>query len=119
MLGLSNYPRVRPLHGEIERRLELLEQAVERGRGRVNASATDAADRFGEIIASALNRIADRYRHGSHSMGDEVAKIGGAAADLGDEVLQRLSREVKHRPLVTLALAIGVGILIGVLNNRR
>jgi hypothetical protein len=52
-------------------------------------------------------------------MGDEAAKIGGAAADLGNDVLWRLSREVKHRPLVTLAVAIGVGILIGLLNNRR
>ena len=116
MLGLSS---VRSNHGEIERRLGLLEQAVERGRGRLNASATDAADRFGEIIASTLSGIADRYRGSAHSMGGEASKISGAAADLGNNVLRRISREVKHRPLVTLAVAIGVGILVGLVSSRR
>ena len=119
MLGLSNYSRVGPTYGEIERRLGLLEQAVERGSGRVSAGATDAADRLGEIIASALNSIAGRYRRGAHSMGDEAAKIGGAAADLGNDVLQHLSREIKHRPLVTLAVTICVEILVGIVSNRR
>jgi ElaB/YqjD/DUF883 family membrane-anchored ribosome-binding protein len=39
-------------------------------------------------------------------MSDEAAK-------LGNDALRRLSNEVEHRPLVTLAVAIGVGILVG------
>jgi hypothetical protein len=43
MLGLSSHPRTRPTRGEIERRLRLLEQAVERRSGRISANAVDAA----------------------------------------------------------------------------
>ncbi|HMF26015.1 MAG TPA: hypothetical protein VKG24_28370, partial [Pseudolabrys sp.] len=35
------------------------------------------------------------------------------AAKLGNDALRRLSNEVEHRPLVTLAVAVGVGILVG------
>jgi hypothetical protein len=39
-------------------------------------------------------------------MSDEAAK-------LSNDALHRLSYEVEHRPLVTLAVAVGVGILVG------
>jgi hypothetical protein len=52
-------------------------------------------------------------------MGDEAAKIGSEAAKLGNDALRRLAREVGHRPLVTLGVAIGVGILVGWASYRR
>lgn len=52
-------------------------------------------------------------------MGDEVAKLGGEAQKLGNDALRRLSNEVEHRPLVTLAVAVGVGILVGLASHRR
>jgi hypothetical protein len=119
MLGLSSYPRTRPTRGEIERRLRLLEQAVERRSGRISASASDAADQLGEAVASALSSTADRFRRGARSVGNEAEKVRDQAADLGKDVLQRLSHEVERRPLVILAIAIGVGILIGLASNRR
>jgi len=51
-------------------------------------------------------------------MTDEAAKLGNSAAKLGDDVLRRLSQEVEHRPLVTLAVAVGVGILVGLGSHR-
>jgi hypothetical protein len=39
-------------------------------------------------------------------MSDEAAK-------LGNDALRRLSNEVEHRPLITIAVAVGVGILVG------
>ena len=119
MLGLSSHPRTKLTRGELERRLRLLEQAVERRSGRISASATDTADQLGETIASALSSTADRFRRGARSVGNEAEKVRGQAADLGKDVLQRLSHEVEHRPLVILAVAIGVGILIGLASNRR
>jgi ElaB/YqjD/DUF883 family membrane-anchored ribosome-binding protein len=92
MLGLSSHPRTRLTRGELEQRLRLLEQAVGRRSGRISASATDTADQLGETIASALSSTADRFRRGA---------------------------EVEHRPLAILAVAIGVGILIGLVSNRR
>jgi ElaB/YqjD/DUF883 family membrane-anchored ribosome-binding protein len=99
MLGQSGYSRAMlPNVREIERRLRLLEQQLERVGGRTSGA--------GAAIAPVLSSIADRFRGGAHSMSDEAAK-------LGNDALRRLSNEVEHRPLVTLAVAIGVGILVG------
>jgi ElaB/YqjD/DUF883 family membrane-anchored ribosome-binding protein len=99
MLGQSGYSRAMlPNVREIERRLRSLEQQLERVGGRTSGA--------GAAIAPVLSSIADRFRGGAHSMSDEAAK-------LGNDALRRLSNEVEHRPLVTLAVAIGVGILVG------
>jgi len=52
-------------------------------------------------------------------MGDEAVKIGSEAAKLGNDALRRLSKEVEHRPLITLTVAVGVGILVGLLVSHR
>ena len=62
------------------------------------------------------SRPVSRWRQ---SVGDEAAKIGSEAAKLGNNALRRLSKEVEHRPLVTLAVAVGVGILVGLVSHRR
>jgi ElaB/YqjD/DUF883 family membrane-anchored ribosome-binding protein len=43
-------------------------------------------------------------------LGNEAAKFG---AKVGNDALERVASEVERRPLVTLAVAIGIGILIG------
>jgi ElaB/YqjD/DUF883 family membrane-anchored ribosome-binding protein len=107
MLGQSGYSRAMPPNiREIERRLRSLEQQLERVGRRTSASTAEVAERAGAAIAPVLSNIADRFRGGTHSMSDEVAK-------LGNDALRRLSNEVEHRPLVTLAVAVGVGILVG------
>jgi ElaB/YqjD/DUF883 family membrane-anchored ribosome-binding protein len=61
--------------------------------------------------------LADRFR--GLSIGDEAAKFGGDVAKVGNDALRRLSKEVEQRPVVTLAVAIGVGILVGLVIHRR
>ena len=41
------------------------------------------------------------------------------AMHLGDEALRKVAREVEQRPLVTLAIAIGIGALAAGLLARR
>jgi len=107
MLGQSGYPRaVLPnVHG-IERRLRLLEQQLERVGGLTSPRTAEVAERAAAAILPVLSSIANRFRGGTHSMSDEAAK-------LGNDALRRLSNEVEHRPLVTLAVAVGVGVLVG------
>ena len=127
MLGRSGYARAMSTNvGEIERRLRSIEQRLERAGGRASASASQTADYVGDTVASTLNSIADRFRGSAGSVSDEVAKFGGEAAKFGNEAakfgndaLRRLSKEVEHRPLVTLAVAVGVGILVGLASHRR
>jgi ElaB/YqjD/DUF883 family membrane-anchored ribosome-binding protein len=107
MLGQSGYSRAMlPKIREIERRLRSLEQQLERVGDRTSASTAEIAERVGAAIAPVLSRIADRFRSGAHSVGDEAAR-------LGNDALRRLSNEVEHRPLLTLAVAVGVGVLVG------
>src|SRR5262252_8562977 len=113
MLGQPGYSRTMlPNVREIERRLRSLEQQLERVGDRTSASTAEVVERVGAAIAPVLNDIADRFRGGAHSMGDEAAK-------LGNDALRRLSNEVEHRPLVTLAVAVGVGLLVGLASQRR
>jgi ElaB/YqjD/DUF883 family membrane-anchored ribosome-binding protein len=98
---------------EIERRLRLLEKQLERVGDSTSASAAEVAERAGAVMAPVLNRIADRIRGGAHSISDETTNLGNEVAKLGNNALRRLSNEVEHRPLLTLAVAVGVGILVG------
>ena len=107
MLGQSGYSRTMlPNVREIERRLRSLEQQLERVGHRTSASTAEVVERVGAAIAPVLSSTAGRFRGGAHSMSDEATK-------LGNDALHRLSNEVEHRPLITLAVAVGVGILVG------
>jgi ElaB/YqjD/DUF883 family membrane-anchored ribosome-binding protein len=118
MFARSPHPRAtsRSIRA-IDRSLRSLERRLEGAPRRVSAGAARGADQVGEAIASTLDHVADRFRDGE--LGDEAAKIGAEAVKLGDAALRRLSREVEARPLLTLAVAIGVGILVGALSQRR
>jgi ElaB/YqjD/DUF883 family membrane-anchored ribosome-binding protein len=90
-----------------------LERRLQAVGGRSAAGAAQAVDHVGDVIASTLSSVAEVLRGRANSMGHDVAKIGGEAAKLGDRALRRLTDEVEHRPLITLAVAVGVGILVG------
>jgi ElaB/YqjD/DUF883 family membrane-anchored ribosome-binding protein len=102
---------------EIDRRLKSLERSLERAGTQVATRAVGTAEHLTETLASALGGLADKFR--GLSIADEAAKFGGDAAKLGNDALRRLSREVEHRPLVTLTVAVGVGILAGLVILRR
>jgi ElaB/YqjD/DUF883 family membrane-anchored ribosome-binding protein len=105
----------------LESRLRSLENEIERvGRkaGRsASAGMSSAGDQIGEAVASAVSEIVDRFRSGRRLAGDEAVRFGNEAAKfgakVGNDALERVASEVEHRPLITLAVAIGVGILIG------
>jgi ElaB/YqjD/DUF883 family membrane-anchored ribosome-binding protein len=120
MFGKSGYSRAISADlGEINRRLRTLEHRLERAGGRTTATAAQAADRVGDTVAAAFNSMADRLRGGADSMGGEAAKLGGEAARLGNDALRRLVDEVEHRPLAALAVAAGVGFLVGLASSQR
>jgi len=119
MFQRSGYARALSTEiGDIDQRLRALERRLEAIGGRSAASAAQAADHVGETIASALSGVAERLRGRADSVRDEVAKISGDAAKLGNQALRRLVDEVEHRPLITLAVAIGVGILVGLAGHQ-
>ena len=120
MLGQSTYSRAITANvAEIERRLRELERNLERAGGRTAASASAAADEMRDSVASALSSLVERFRGSADSLSRETAKLGDTAAKVGSDTLRRLSQEVEHRPLVVLAVAVGVGFLMGVVSSQR
>jgi ElaB/YqjD/DUF883 family membrane-anchored ribosome-binding protein len=124
MAGSSRYTRVISSEvGEIERRLRALEKTLEKVGSRNYANARDTADGLTEAVASALFGWADRFRQGANSFGDQSTALGKGlsknAARYGGVALTRLSDETEQRPLVALAVAFGVGILIGMAARGR
>ena len=105
----------------IEGRLRALENEIERigrvaGR-RTSAGMAATGDQISDAIASAVNEIVDRFRSGRRFAAGEAARLGDEAAKFGakfgNDTLHRVAREVEHRPLVALAVAVAIGILIG------
>jgi ElaB/YqjD/DUF883 family membrane-anchored ribosome-binding protein len=121
MLGSSRYTRaISAQAGEIEQRLKALEKRLENVGTRASANGRDTAENLGDAIASALSGWADRFRQGASTVGDQSAALGKDAARLGTVALNRIADETGRRPLFALAVAVGVGILIGMaaLNSR-
>jgi len=98
---------------EIEQLLRQLEGRVGRMTDIGTRAAASGANHVMDTVSNALgdisDRFRDRFRNGS-SMSD--------ATKLGQDALHRIAQEVEHRPLLTLAVAIGVGYLAGMAGRR-
>jgi ElaB/YqjD/DUF883 family membrane-anchored ribosome-binding protein len=113
----------------IERLLHDLEARLarlSRNAARASSAAPRSADRIAEAVAGALAEIADRFRGRARSAGDDAthlrddaAKFGNDALKFGNNTLRKLTHEVEQRPLVTLAIAAGIGALAVTLLARR
>jgi ElaB/YqjD/DUF883 family membrane-anchored ribosome-binding protein len=120
MAGSSRYTRaISSEVGEIERRLRILERSIEKLGARASSNARDTADGLGEAVASALSSWVERFRQSASSLGDESAALGKDAARYGTAALNQISNETEHRPLIAVAVALGVGILIGMAMHSR
>jgi len=107
---------------DLERLLDTLEQRVtrlNRAAARASAAAPDAAARIGDAVAGALGEIAERFRSRKQSLRGEVSDLSENAVAYGNDAVRRLTREVERKPLIALALAVGVGVLVAGLLARR
>jgi ElaB/YqjD/DUF883 family membrane-anchored ribosome-binding protein len=104
----------------IEKELERLGRSAGR-HASIRASALGG--QIADTATSVLNETADRLRTGQRLAVDEGTRIGDEALKIGRELsndaLDRIGMEVEHRPFIALALALGVGILIGIAGSRR
>jgi ElaB/YqjD/DUF883 family membrane-anchored ribosome-binding protein len=99
--------------GEIERRLQTLEKKLREIGARASTNSRDIVGDLSEVIASALSNGADRFRQGAGTVGDQSAALGKDAARLGTMAVDRIGDETRQRPLVAVAVALGVGVLVG------
>ena len=114
MLGSSRFNQLTSAQtAEIERRLHALEKRSNEIGARASTNSRDIAGDLGDVIASALSSWADRFRQGASTVGDQSAAFSKDAARLGTMAIDRIGDESRQRPLVALAVALGVGILVG------
>ncbi len=106
--------------GAVEKELENIGHIAGR---RTSVAAASAGEQIGDTISTILSGMFDRFRSGGATARDEAARYGNAAvkmgAGYGSGALARVSAEVEERPLITLGVALGIGVLIGaaVLSN--
>jgi ElaB/YqjD/DUF883 family membrane-anchored ribosome-binding protein len=91
------------------------------GRG-ASESAAAAGSQIAEVIGPILNELGDRFRRGQRVAADEAVSLGNEAvrigSRLGNNAMAQVASQARQRPLLTLAVAIGVGFLIGASTRR-
>lgn len=115
-----------PRVGAIVDHLRAIEKelrAVGKSSGRrASAEAAAAGDRIAETIGPVLADIAERFRLGQQVALDQASIFGNQAVKIGSKVgadaVDTIGEQTKRRPFVMLAVAIGVGILIGAAARR-
>jgi ElaB/YqjD/DUF883 family membrane-anchored ribosome-binding protein len=99
-----------PNVASIQRHLSAVEKELENmGRlvGRRGSAAAEAAsEQIGDALNSVLNIMVDRFREG----GRQAVETG---SKYGDRAVRRVSAGVQEQPLITLGVALGIGVLIG------
>jgi hypothetical protein len=115
-------PRVSAIAGHLRAIEKELSGIGRRASRNASASASAAGNQIAEAIWPILNDLIDRFGRGQRAAADEAASLGNEAikisARAGNEALGRIATQAKTRPLAAFAVAIGVGILIGVAVRR-
>jgi ElaB/YqjD/DUF883 family membrane-anchored ribosome-binding protein len=116
-------PRVAAIAGHlraIEKELGVLGKSAGR---RASSSVSAAGNQILEAIWPILNEIGDSFRRGQRVAVDEAANFSNEAvkrgARMGSDALGQIADQARRRPLITLAVAIGVGVLIGAVARRN
>lgn len=103
----------------IEKELGVLGRRAGRGAA---GRASMTGDQIADVLGPILGEIRDRFRRGQSAVADEVTGLGSEAARFGaragTDALDRIANQAKHRPLFTLAVAVGIGVLIGFASRR-
>ena len=74
--------------------------------------ASHAADEAREFVSDTLSEAADKLRDSAQVASDEAARFG-------TDALRRIEEEIEQRPLLTLAIAAGIGFLAGMAGRRQ
>jgi ElaB/YqjD/DUF883 family membrane-anchored ribosome-binding protein len=116
--GRSNFA---PSVAAIQKHLGAVEAELEKiGRiagGQTSDAAAAASDQIGDAISTILSEMVERFRKGGQAAGDQAGRLGNQALDLGakygSDALTRVANQAEERPLMTVAVALGIGLLIG------
>jgi hypothetical protein len=84
---------------------------------RASSGASATANQILDAVGPMLQDLTDRFGRGQQAMLGGVTSLGTeaiqAGARVGNDALDRLGDQAKQRPLLTMAVALGTGMLIG------
>lgn len=95
---------LRQLMSDIEKRMDRINGLTKRGAGH-------AVDGVNDLVAGAVSGVTDRVRANARAFSDDAAR-------LGNEAVREVASQIDKRPLLTLAVAAGIGFLIGVVRRQ-
>ena len=88
-----------------------IRSTVSSATNQVGSVVTKASDQVGEMVADTLTEFAEKIRGGATSV--------TSAARVGTGAIQRFGNELERRPLMTVAIALGIGFLAGLAGRRQ
>ena len=97
--------------GEIGRLLHDLSGPLAHLASIVSANARAASAAVPERLSETLSEFGTSLRGSARDVGEEAGRVSRKA-------LHRVEDEIVHRPFLALAIAAGIGFLIGALNRR-
>jgi ElaB/YqjD/DUF883 family membrane-anchored ribosome-binding protein len=94
-----------------------VQQDLQTLRDDLGTLAEEVAGLMSATGNQALDDVKERIRHIRTGLDDVMSEAGArgrdALRDVSDSVSSALEEQIKERPLTTLALALGLGFLIG------
>jgi ElaB/YqjD/DUF883 family membrane-anchored ribosome-binding protein len=100
--------------GAVEKELERIGRIAGR---QTSTAAAGASEQIGDAVSSIVSDMVERFRKGGQVAGDQAGRFGNQALDLGakygSDALERVTGQAEERPLLTVGVALGIGILIG------
>jgi ElaB/YqjD/DUF883 family membrane-anchored ribosome-binding protein len=119
MLGRS--AEYDPRISKITRQLAAIESELEdiggRASRKASAGVSDVRNQLAATVRPYLDGIADRLSGTQDYAIDRAAALQNRATQAGGQAIGRLAEQAKEQPLLALAVAFGIGILIGSLTR--
>ena len=104
---------IRHLAGDLQDRLNRLNSISRKG-------ATHASEGVQEFIADTLDTITSKaVSQLTGPVQERFSDLTDEATRMSNKAIKRVSREIDRRPLLTLAIAAGVGYLAGMAMRRQ
>jgi ElaB/YqjD/DUF883 family membrane-anchored ribosome-binding protein len=104
-------PDIADMQAEVRQLMNDLEDRIERLNALSKRGAEHAVDGVNDLVYGALSGVTGRVREGARTVSDDAAKIGNQAID-------QIARQIDKRPLLTLAIAAGIGFIAGLARRQ-
>jgi ElaB/YqjD/DUF883 family membrane-anchored ribosome-binding protein len=99
-------PDLADMRAEMQQLMSDLEDRIDRFNALTKRGAGHAVDGVNDLVYGAFNSVTDRVRENTRAVSEDAAK-------LGNQALREVGAQIDKRPLLTLAIAAGIGFIAG------